>query len=76
MDIQARKITLIEYLTRLQDELMIGKLEKLIYKESYEAKLKPMSLSEFNSRIEASEKAIKKGKVTGVEDLEKESENW
>lgn len=76
MNIQARKLTLIEYLSRIQDELMISKVEKLIYKEAYEANLKPMSLSEFNSRIEASEKAIKEGKVTSVEDLEKESENW
>jgi hypothetical protein len=35
-----------------------------------------MSLTEFNSRIEASEKAIKEGNITSVEDLEKESEDW
>lgn len=76
MDIQARKIYLIEYLARLQDELMISKLEKLIGKEAYEANLKPMSLLEFNSRIQAAEKAIQEGKITTVEDLEEESENW
>ena len=76
MNIHARKLTLIEYLSRLQNEKMISKLEKLIYSEAYESNLKPMTLSEFYARADASEKAIKKGQVTSVEDLEKESENW
>ncbi len=75
MNIQARKLTLVETLIHLNDESLISKIEKLVNsKKSVE--LSPMSLEEFYSRIDKSEEAIKKGQVISQNDLEKQSKNW
>ena len=75
MNIQARKLTLVEKLIHLNDESLISKIEKLVNsKKSVE--LSPMSLEEFYSRIDKSEEAIKKGQVISQNDLEKQSKNW
>jgi hypothetical protein len=36
----------------------------------------PIAKSELITRAKASNKAIEEGRVIGIEDLEKESENW
>jgi hypothetical protein len=75
MNIQARKLTLIETLIHLNDESLINKIEKLVESKK-STELSPMSLDEFYSRIDKSEQAIKKGQVISQKDLEKESKNW
>jgi len=76
MNTQARKLNLIEHLILLQDEQILEKMEGF-FKSSRQTKKaaakSPMSLEAFYSRIEASEKAIKEGKVISQEDLEKEA---
>ena len=79
MNTQTRKLNLIEHLVLLQDEQILGKIEKFFssFRQTKKASAKiPMSLEEFYSRIEASEKAIKEGKVISQEDLEKETQDW
>ncbi len=75
MNIQARKLTLIETLIHLNDESLINKIEKLVQSKK-DAELSPMSSDEFYSRIDKSENAIKKGQVISQKDLEKDSKNW
>ena len=79
MNIAAKKAMLIEWLTTVQDKSVIKKVESLkneSIKESYEAKMKPMSSRSYKALLEKSEKDYRQGKVTSQKDLEKESKNW
>ena len=75
MNIQAKKLSLIEWLVSLQDEAMINKMyhfrEKLAHNPT-----KRISIDELMAELELSEKARKAGKVITIEELEKESANW
>lgn len=66
MDLAVKKVELIEWLTRVQDKTVIKKMESLknqSIKESYEAKLKPMSSKAYKTMLDKSEDDYKKGKV-------------
>ncbi|MBS1543810.1 MAG: hypothetical protein JST14_09270 [Bacteroidetes bacterium] len=79
MDLAVKKVELIEWLTKVNDKSTIRKVENLknqSIKESYEAKLKPMTSRAYKSMLESSEKDYKKGRVTSQKALEKESESW
>ncbi len=78
MNIQAQKLNLIERLMLLNDKSIINKIEKMLeipVKKSHK-NLKPMTIDEFYTRVELSEKAIKEGRTISQEDLQKEAENW
>jgi hypothetical protein len=78
MDLQTRKLNLIAYLARLQDEAFFEKIERLILKKQHdsEPEFKPFSVEELLSRIEQSEKDFENGKYKTQAELEKSSENW
>ncbi|HTA28428.1 MAG TPA: hypothetical protein VK809_11600 [Bacteroidia bacterium] len=79
MNIQAKKLNLIEKLISLSDTTTINKIDKLLNKtvvSAYEAKQKPMTGSEYKSRLDKAEKDLKHGRVISQDELEKESENW
>ena len=79
MDIAVKKVELIEWLAKVNDKKMIKKVESLknqSIKESYEAKLKPMTPKAYKTMLEASEKDYKQGRVVSQKALEKESEGW
>ncbi len=79
VDIQTRKLNLIEDISRLNAPSVLDKVEQLLRdsrKSAYEQQLKPLAASEFQNRLEASEAAIKSGRVISQEDLEQEAENW
>ena len=79
MNIQAKKLNLIEKLIGLSDTTTINKIDKLLNKtvvSAYEAKQKPMTGEEFKARLEKSEDDFKNGRVISHEDLKKEAENW
>ncbi len=79
MNIQAKKLNLIERLIALSDASTINKIDRLLNKNvlsAYEAKQKSMTGSEYKSRLEKAEKDLKKGRVINQGELEKESENW
>lgn len=75
MNIQAKKLSLIEWMVSLQDEAVINKMyhfrEKLAHNPA-----KRISIDELLADLELSEKARKSGKVIGLEELERESGNW
>ena len=77
MNIQSKKLNLIEQLMLLQDESILNKIEKILHLPAKKGLThKQMSLDEFYARVEESEKAIRDGKVISQKDLEKEAENW
>jgi hypothetical protein len=79
MDIQTRKLNLIESLISLQDEALFDKIEKLLKnfgKNSAQDNLKPITKDELIARAAKSNYDIGSNNVTGQELLEKESESW
>ena len=72
MDLQAKKLSIISYLSQIQDESFIDKIEKLIKKErklKYEEKLEPMSLGELESKLKKSREDIQDGRYFGHEEV-------
>jgi hypothetical protein len=79
IDLGVRKLSLIEWLAKVQDEALIGKIEELQRKarvKRYESALKPMSAKQLIERAEMANKDINEGRYITSEQLEKESENW
>jgi len=79
MDIQARKLNLIEEFIRISDESFIEKLESLIRiekKKQHERELKPMSLNEFHEMIDQAKDDKAKGRVVSHEDIKKKIKSW
>ncbi|HEU5292611.1 MAG TPA: hypothetical protein VFU05_18310 [Cyclobacteriaceae bacterium] len=72
MDIALKKVELIEWLARLQDEKLIQRIEilkKSSLKEAYELRT-PKSMEEIQSRLDQSEKDISSGKVHTQREVE------
>jgi hypothetical protein len=79
MDLNARKTEFIQEFLKLQSEEAIGRLEKVLKKESKLTRnkvLQPMSKKEFHSRIDQSMEDSKEGKLTEADDLLAEIEKW
>jgi hypothetical protein len=74
MNIQARKLVLIEEFLRISDETLITKLESFIRQEkkiSHEMNLKPMSINEFHEMIDQAKQDSDAGRVISHEELKK-----
>lgn len=79
MNIQTRKLTLIEDFLRITDSKLISKIEDMLKAEkikAYEKSLKPMSSKDFYSMIDDSIDDVKKGKVDSHEDFKKKIKSW
>jgi hypothetical protein len=79
MNIQARKLVLIEEFLRISDEDFITKLEsfiKLEKKISHERNLNPMSLNEFHEMINQAKRDSDSGRVISHEELRKKVKTW
>ena len=79
MDLSLKRIELIEWLARTNDESLIKKVDQIkksTIKEIYEAKLRPMSSSEYQQILEKAEEDYYSGKVTSQEEFERESDRW
>ncbi len=77
MNIALKKVEIIEWLVQLQDEALLEKVENIktqSIKASYEANLKPMTSKAYKNILEEAQEEYKRGKVTGQDALEKESE--
>jgi hypothetical protein len=71
MDIALKKVELIEWLARLQDEKLIQRIETLkkqSIKELYEQRT-PNTLEELSAKLSQSERDIKEGNVHSQEDV-------
>jgi len=79
MDIQARKLHLIQEVLRVADEELITKLEKLLRierKKRLDKELAPMTLKEFNEIVDNSEDDFKNGKVIEAHNLLNQIDSW
>ena len=79
MDIQARKLGLIEEFLRISDESLITKLESIIREEkklSHERNLKPMSLNDFHEMIDQAKRDSDAGRVISHQELKKKVKTW
>lgn len=79
MNIQARKLILIEEFLRISDESLITKLESFIKEEkkvSHEKNLKPMSLNEFHEMIDQAKRDSDNGRVISHQELKKKVKAW
>lgn len=74
-----RKLRFVQEFLRIADEDIITKLEQLLNlerkKKAFE-ELAPMSMDEFNKRIDQSEEDYKNGKFIEANDLLKSVETW
>ena len=78
MDLQTRKLNIIEYLIGLQDENIFRTIEDVIYKSSKETEqaLKPLTQEELIERAKKSNADYLAGNFKTQERLEIESKNW
>ncbi|OFX46946.1 MAG: hypothetical protein A2046_12740 [Bacteroidetes bacterium GWA2_30_7] len=78
MDLQTRKLNIIEYLIGLQDDKVFSKIESAILGNKKQDTQKVKSLTQKNliDRANRSNEDYKAGKVKTQDQLEKESENW
>ncbi|MBU2526956.1 MAG: hypothetical protein KKC03_10195 [Bacteroidetes bacterium] len=79
MDIHTRKIEFIQEFLKVQNEEVINRLEKILRKENKTSKnedFKPMTIEEFNERIDKSMDDSKNGRLTKESDLKAKIEKW
>ncbi|MBS9767547.1 MAG: hypothetical protein KGV44_08410 [Flavobacteriaceae bacterium] len=77
MNIQTRKIEFVQAFLQLQNEELISRFEELLYKgKKNESKFEPMSVGEFNRRINISLSDSKNDRVIESSKLMSEIEQW
>lgn len=79
MDIQLKKMKIMEMLLKVRNENLINRMEKLLEKEmivGYTTAGKPLTLEQYNNRLAKAEEEYKDGDWLSQEDAEKESEQW
>ncbi len=79
MDLQTRKISFVKEFLNLQSEETVSLFEKLLKKEKLKMsskELNPMTLEEFNERIDFSLEDSRKARFTESGELLSEIEKW
>ncbi len=77
MDLQTRKIAFVQEFLKLESEKAISHLEKLLQKEiKSEDNLTPMSLEDYQKRIDQSLDDAVNGRLTETNQLLSEIEKW
>jgi len=79
MDLQTRKLELIQEFLKVQSEDVILRLEKILKKEKKESErehIKPMTIEEFNSRIDQSMEDSKNGRLIEANELKAKIDKW
>jgi len=79
MDLQARKIEFVQEFLKVQSEEVISRLEKILRKEnktSDKEDFNPMTIDEFNLRIDKSMEDSKNGRLIEASDLKAKIEKW
>ncbi len=70
MNIETRKLSLIEYLVNVDDEKLLEKIEQF-FRTSTSSRGSAMSLDEFYARNSRSQKEIKEGKLISHAEVKK-----
>jgi hypothetical protein len=78
VNLQLRKMNLIEYLLGVQDEKVFAKIESTIHKSMKDVKPADIVFTKQDivERAEFANKQIKKGHVLTQKELEQQSKNW
>lgn len=79
MDLQTRKLELIQEFLKIQSEDVILRIERILNVENNrpeQENLKPMTIEEFNSRIDQSMKDSKNGRLIEESELKTEMDKW
>ncbi|QOW10379.1 hypothetical protein Q73A0000_08370 [Kaistella flava (ex Peng et al. 2021)] len=79
MNLEARKISLVQEFLRIDNEKLITALENLLYKtknEFFEENLKPMSLEDFNKEIDKAINDEENNRLIRAEDLKEKIQKW
>ena len=79
MDIQARKLILIEEFLRINDERVIARIESFIRQEkivSHEQNLQPMSMNDFREMIDKAKHESDTGHVVSHQDMKNQVKRW
>lgn len=79
MDLQTRKLELIQEFLKVESEELISRLEKLISKERKENddhRFRPFTMEEYNARIDQAMEDSRNGRFISAEDLLKEIDSW
>lgn len=79
MDLQTRKLEFIQEFLKIQSEDVISRLEKILKKEnknSANGDLKPMTIEEFNLRIDTSMEDSKNGRLIESSELKANIDKW
>ena len=79
MDIQSRKIEFVQEFLKIQSEEMISLLESIIRNDSTDfnkGDFKPMSIEEFNLRIDRSMEDSENGRLIEANDLKAKIDKW
>ena len=77
MDLQTRKILFIQDFLKLESEKAISNLEKLLQAETkVDSELKPMTIQQFQKRIDQSIEDSKNGRLTEASKLISDIEKW
>ncbi len=74
MDIQTRKINLIESFLHLQNESLLSKLENILKKES--KLIEVNSLSDYNKELQEANTRIEEGSFFSQEEIENTVLEW
>lgn len=79
MNLEARKISLVQEFLRIDNEKIIIALENLLHKrksELFEENLKPMSVKQFNDEIDLAIEDDKNNRIISAHDLKSKIEKW
>lgn len=79
MDLQTRKLDLIQAFLKIQSEELISRIEKILQSEGKyypEENMKPFTVQEFNNRINESMEDSKQGNLVDAEKMKLDIDNW
>ncbi|WP_396174489.1 hypothetical protein [Flavobacterium sp.] len=79
MNLEARKISLVQEFLRVDNEKIIIALENLLHKrksELFEENLKPMSLKQFNDEVDQAIDDEENSRLISAQDLKKKVQKW
>ena len=79
MDLQSRKISFVQEFLSIESEEIISRLENFLKKEkkvNTNKEFSPMTMEEFQNRINQSMEDSKNGRVISSKDLLKEIKEW
>jgi len=79
MNIQTRKISFVQDFLKISNDQTIEKFEKLLKSERkkyIESEIKPMSVKDYEKRIQKSIDDVKNGRIRSAKSVKKEIASW